>query len=69
MFIVITVNYVVADGQSNWLEGMILICLYIIIVSYFDLLVQPELLLTGLSIGDCIMVLSWKVNTQVMYAV
>jgi len=28
---VITVNYVVADGQSNWLEGMILMCLYIII--------------------------------------
>ncbi|KAG8985665.1 hypothetical protein FRB90_004517 [Tulasnella sp. 427] len=28
---VITVNYVVADGQSNWLEGMILMCLYVII--------------------------------------
>lgn len=24
--VVITVNYVVADGQSNWLEGMILMC-------------------------------------------
>lgn len=33
MFSVITVNYVVADGQSNWLEGMILMCLYVIIVS------------------------------------
>ncbi|KAG8909242.1 hypothetical protein FRC01_007059, partial [Tulasnella sp. 417] len=28
---VITVNYVVADGQSNWLEGMILMCLYVVI--------------------------------------
>jgi len=28
---VITVNYVVADGQSNWLEGMILMCLYAVI--------------------------------------
>jgi Ca2+:H+ antiporter len=24
---VLTVNYVVQDGKSNWLEGMILICL------------------------------------------
>ncbi|KAG8905549.1 hypothetical protein FRB99_008748 [Tulasnella sp. 403] len=29
--IVITVNYVVADGRSNWLEGMILMCLYVLI--------------------------------------
>ncbi|KIJ46077.1 hypothetical protein M422DRAFT_778583 [Sphaerobolus stellatus SS14] len=28
---VITVNYCIADGKSNWLEGMILMCLYIII--------------------------------------
>ncbi|THH09302.1 hypothetical protein EW145_g2120 [Phellinidium pouzarii] len=28
---VLTVNYVVADGKSNWLEGMILMCLYVII--------------------------------------
>jgi len=28
---VITVNYVVADGESNWLEGMILMCLYVVI--------------------------------------
>jgi len=28
---VLTVNYVVQDGKSNWLEGMILMCLYIII--------------------------------------
>ncbi|VDB89808.1 unnamed protein product [Peniophora sp. CBMAI 1063] len=27
---VLTVNYVVQDGKSNWLEGMILMCLYII---------------------------------------
>ena len=26
---VLTVNYVVQDGKSNWLEGMILICLYV----------------------------------------
>ena len=26
-FSVLTVNYVVQDGKSNWLEGMILICL------------------------------------------
>ena len=25
---VLTVNYVVQDGKSNWLEGMILICTY-----------------------------------------
>ncbi|GLB40390.1 putative Ca(2) cation antiporter (CaCA) (TC 2.A.19) family protein [Lyophyllum shimeji] len=30
-----TVNYVVADGKSNWLEGMILITLYIIIAVSF----------------------------------
>jgi Ca2+:H+ antiporter len=24
---VLTVNYVVQDGKSNWLEGMVLICL------------------------------------------
>ncbi|KAI9461600.1 calcium/proton exchanger [Lactarius psammicola] len=28
---VLTVNYVVQDGKSNWLEGMILMCLYIIV--------------------------------------
>ena len=26
---VLIVNYVVQDGRSNWLEGMILICLYV----------------------------------------
>ncbi|CAA7266985.1 unnamed protein product [Cyclocybe aegerita] len=30
-----TMNYVVADGKSNWLEGVILICLYIIIAVSF----------------------------------
>jgi len=28
---VLTVNYVVQDGKSNWLEGMILMCLYLIL--------------------------------------
>ncbi|KAF8656800.1 hypothetical protein AX16_002352 [Volvariella volvacea WC 439] len=28
---VLTVNYVVQDGKSNWLEGMILMCLYAIL--------------------------------------
>jgi len=32
---VLTVNYVVQDGKSNWLEGMILMCLYIIIAVTF----------------------------------
>ena len=38
-FAVLTVNYVVQDGKSNWLEGMILICLYVRILippSYFS---------------------------------
>jgi Ca2+:H+ antiporter len=28
---VVTVNYVIADGKSNWLEGMILMVLYVLI--------------------------------------
>ncbi|KAG2357462.1 Sodium/calcium exchanger protein-domain-containing protein [Suillus spraguei] len=32
---VITVNYVVQDGKSNWLEGMILMCLYMILAVTF----------------------------------
>jgi Ca2+:H+ antiporter len=28
---VVTVNYVIADGKSNWLEGAILVVLYLII--------------------------------------
>ncbi|THH12715.1 hypothetical protein EW146_g7433 [Bondarzewia mesenterica] len=32
---VLTVNYVVQDGKSNWLEGMILMCLYVIIAVTF----------------------------------
>ncbi|KAJ7052623.1 Sodium/calcium exchanger protein-domain-containing protein [Mycena amicta] len=32
---VLTVNYVVQDGKSNWLEGMILMCLYIILATTF----------------------------------
>ncbi|KJA22921.1 hypothetical protein HYPSUDRAFT_66669 [Hypholoma sublateritium FD-334 SS-4] len=30
-----TMGYVVADGKSNWLEGIILICLYVIIAVSF----------------------------------
>ncbi|KAM5538547.1 hypothetical protein V8D89_007880 [Ganoderma adspersum] len=32
---VLVVNYVVQDGKSNWLEGMILMCLYVIIAVTF----------------------------------
>ncbi|PBL03712.1 calcium/proton exchanger [Armillaria gallica] len=32
---VITVNYVVQDGKSNWAEGMILMCLYVILCVTF----------------------------------
>ncbi|KAF8512232.1 Calcium/proton exchanger [Gautieria morchelliformis] len=32
---VLTVNYCVQDGKSNWLEGMILMCLYVIIAVSF----------------------------------
>ncbi|KAJ7849304.1 calcium/proton exchanger [Mycena leptocephala] len=32
---VMTVNYVVQDGRSNWLEGMILMCLYVILGTTF----------------------------------
>lgn len=32
---VIVVNYTVADGKSNWLEGMILMCLYLMLAVTF----------------------------------
>ncbi|KAG0697388.1 calcium proton exchanger [Suillus ampliporus] len=32
---VLTVNYTVQDGKSNWLEGMILMCLYFILAVTF----------------------------------
>ncbi|KZP31725.1 calcium/proton exchanger [Athelia psychrophila] len=32
---VLTVNYTVQDGKSNWLEGMILMCLYLIVAVVF----------------------------------
>ncbi|KAK0485145.1 calcium proton exchanger [Armillaria novae-zelandiae] len=35
MAVVLTVNYVVLDNKSNWLEGMILICLYVILCITF----------------------------------
>ncbi|TFK75224.1 hypothetical protein BDN72DRAFT_885999 [Pluteus cervinus] len=38
-----TMAYVVADGKSNWLEGLILICLYIIIAVSFWFYPQNEL--------------------------
>ena len=31
---VLTVNYVVQDGRSNWLEGMILMCLFVSDLSF-----------------------------------
>ncbi|KAI0075242.1 calcium/proton exchanger [Panus rudis PR-1116 ss-1] len=34
-FAVIVVNYTVQDGKSNWLEGMILMCLYVILAVVF----------------------------------
>jgi Ca2+:H+ antiporter len=34
-FAVLTVNYVVADGKSNWLEGAILFMLYVICAVIF----------------------------------
>ena len=33
--LVLVVNYTVQDGRSNWLEGMILMCLYIILAVVF----------------------------------
>ncbi|KAF8626999.1 hypothetical protein AX15_004583 [Amanita polypyramis BW_CC] len=30
-YLVQTAGYVIADGKSNWLEGMILLCLYVIV--------------------------------------
>lgn len=30
-----TMGYVVADGRSNWLEGVILVCLYVVIAVTF----------------------------------
>ncbi|KAG2133802.1 calcium proton exchanger [Suillus bovinus] len=32
---VLTVNYTVQDGKSNWLEGMVLMCLYMILAVTF----------------------------------
>ena len=32
---VIVVNYTVQDGKSNWLEGMILMCLYVMLAVVF----------------------------------
>ncbi|KAI0635672.1 calcium/proton exchanger [Trametes polyzona] len=34
-FSVLVVNYVVQDGKSNWLEGMVLMCLYVILAVVF----------------------------------
>ena len=35
MCAVLTVNYVVQDGKSNWLEGAILMILYVILAVIF----------------------------------
>lgn len=32
---VLIVNYTIQDGKSNWLEGMILMCVYLIIAVTF----------------------------------
>ncbi|KAF8206511.1 hypothetical protein K438DRAFT_1905122 [Mycena galopus ATCC 62051] len=48
---VITVNYVVADGKSNWLEGMILMCLYVILGTtfwFYPVLFIPQILMSKL---------------------
>ena len=47
-FSVLTVNYVVQDGKSNWLEGMVLICLCVstfpsIVASFFPVLMHGVL--------------------------
>ena len=34
-YVVIVVNYTVQDGRSNWLEGMILMCLYVMLAVVF----------------------------------
>lgn len=47
---VLTLNYVVQDGKSNWLEGMILMCLYAIIAVTFGYYLVSEP--TGL-LGTC----------------
>ncbi|KAF5327153.1 hypothetical protein D9619_004894 [Psilocybe cf. subviscida] len=44
-----TMGYVVADGKSNWLEGIILICLYIIIAVSFWFYPGSDL-----ALGTCI---------------
>ncbi|CAL1716535.1 unnamed protein product [Somion occarium] len=65
---VIVVNYVVQDGKSNWLEGMLLMCLYVILavvfwyypgifeslseVMPFNQLLTCLLLITGVSISE-----------------
>ncbi|KAI9569481.1 hypothetical protein HD554DRAFT_2038137 [Boletus coccyginus] len=49
----LTVNYVVQDGQSNWLEGMILICLTLFFVSRFGItLIVPNDFLSSVTRGQ-----------------
>ncbi|KAF9223649.1 hypothetical protein BS17DRAFT_781000 [Gyrodon lividus] len=49
-----TMSYVVADGKSNWLEGAILICLYVIIaVSFWYYPGQPsEIAICVISVAE-----------------
>lgn len=62
--LVLTVNYVIQDGKSNWLKGFILICLYSNTLSRSRH--WPYLLLNSLvcySDGD-FLVLSWCAVTS-----
>ncbi|TFK82665.1 Calcium/proton exchanger [Polyporus arcularius HHB13444] len=46
---VIVVNYTVQDGKSNWLEGMVLMCLYVIVAVVFWYYPGVQELSTGLT--------------------
>ncbi|KAF7347467.1 Calcium/proton exchanger [Mycena venus] len=45
---VIMVNYVLQDGKSNWLKGMLLMCLYILLALLFSHYTGAPLQLSGL---------------------
>lgn len=55
---VITVNYVVQDGKSNWLEGMILMCKFQL---HFGPRLCSPLCRFILDRGCHLLVLSWYV--------
>jgi hypothetical protein len=56
---VLTVNYVVQDGKSNWLEGMILMCKFQL---YFGLCLCSPLCRFILDLGCHVLVLPWYVT-------